>query len=220
MTDITTTELIVVRHGETAWNADGRIQGHQVVPLNERGWTQAKLLGKRLSTETMDAIYSSDLLRTMETAQTITEAMSISGAESLTINQEPGLREWSLGVLEGRHPDDSRADYPAVVDAYERRDPEGDIPGGETIRARYTRTTSCLRRIAREHRGQCVAVVTHGGVLDDLYRMVNDISLETERDFDLYNGGIHRFEVTDDRWVMTVWGDIEHLREVGSLADW
>jgi probable phosphoglycerate mutase len=212
--EIGTTELVVVRHGETAWNADGRIQGHQVVPLNERGRDQAVLLGKRLASEKVEAIYSSDLLRTMETAEAISQVVQ------LEILKEAGLREWSLGVLEGRRPEDSRSDYPDVVEAYERRDPDGEIPGGETIRDRYARTTSCLRRIARDEAGRCVVVVSHGGVLDDLYRMVNEIPLEKERDFDLYNGGIHRFDVTDDQWTMTVWGDIEHLKDVGSLADW
>ncbi len=209
-----TTHMTVVRHGETAWNADGRIQGHQPVPLNDRGRTQAKLLGERLAPEEIDAIYSSDLLRTMETAETIAEGLGIS------IEQDSDLREWSLGVLEGKRPEDSRAAHPAVVDAYERRDPDGEITAGETIRARYARTTSCLKRIARNRPGQKVLVVTHGGVLDDLYRMVNEIPLGGAPDFNLYNGGIHRFEVTDDRWTMTVWGDIEHMKEVGSLADW
>jgi len=208
------TELIVVRHGETAWNADGRIQGHQPVPLNDRGRKQASLLGKRLASERVDAIFSSDLLRTVQTAEAICEGTN------LTIVMDPGLREWSLGVLEGKHPRDSRVDHPELVDAYERGDPDGAIPGGETIRERFTRTTSCLRRIAGAHEGQQVVVVTHGGVLDDLYRMVNELPLDVPKDFDLYNGGIHRFEVEEGRWSMTVWGDVDHLSEVGSLADW
>ena len=83
--------MVVVRHGETEWNADGRIQGHQPVPLNARGRKQAVLLGSRLAFEQVETIYSSDLLRTMETAQAIAE-----GQGECLIEQERDLREWSL----------------------------------------------------------------------------------------------------------------------------
>ena len=130
-------------------------------------------------------------------------------------------------------PDASREVYPEVVDVYERREPDGIILEGETLRERYNRSTVCLREIARRHEGARVLVVTHGGVLEDLYRMVNEMPIEAERDYDLYNGGIHRFEVEDNppsqqrsfgrgahqRWAMMAWGEIGHLDGIGSLSD-
>jgi probable phosphoglycerate mutase len=206
--------LIVIRHGETEWNAEGRIQGHQDVLLNERGQSQADALARRLKGESVDAIYCSDLRRAMQTAEPIAEAVKSS------IAADHRLREWKLGVLEGLVPTEAKVQEPEAYRIYFERDPEVEVPGGESIRCRLERATVCVQEIANEWPNGRVIVVTHGGILDDLYRFAKGIDLDTERDWKLYNCGINTLRIEDGRWSIERWGDIEHLRKIGSMADW
>lgn len=208
------TELIIIRHGETEWNAEGRIQGHQDVLLNERGRNQAEAAATRLEGEPVDAIYCSDLRRAMQTAEPIADAVKTA------IVADSRLREWKLGVLEGMVPAEARVKEPEAYRIYFERDPEVEVPGGESIRCRSERATVCVQEILNEWPNGRVIAVTHGGILDDLYRFAKGIALDAKRDWKLYNCGINTLRIESGRWSIERWGDIEHLGKIGSMADW
>jgi probable phosphoglycerate mutase len=171
------TRICIVRHGETTWNAEKRIQGQIDIGLNALGQTQATAAAKWLSGQPVAALYSSDLLRARQTAERI--AVSLSLLPTL----RPEFRERRYGLFEGLTYDESRARYPAEYQAFERRDPDFVIPqGGESLRQLYDRVRTGLQRVATEHQGATVLVVTHGGVLDIVNRLVRGTSLSRPRD--------------------------------------
>ena len=209
-----TTEVTVIRHGETEWNAVGRIQGHQDSFLNARGQLQTKAVADRLDGSLVDAFYSSDLTRTLQTAEPIATAMGVS------VISDSRLREWKLGVLESLVLDEAANSQPEAFRIYQERDPEAVVPGGESIRQRFDRATSCLKEIISQHQDGKVVVVTHGGIIDDLYRYAKGIDLRADRNWPLYNCGINRLKIDNWKWTVEIWGDIGHLGEIGSMADW
>ncbi|XP_020537246.1 phosphoglycerate mutase-like protein 4 isoform X3 [Jatropha curcas] len=159
-------EIIILRHGETLWNVDGRIQGHVDVELNEAGRQQAALVANRLSREpNISAIYSSDLKRALETAETIAARCG-----GLQVIKDTDLRERHLGDLQGLVFSEAAKINPEAFRALLSHKTSQDIPGGgESLDQLYQRCTSCLQRIARKHIGERVIVVTHGGVISTLY---------------------------------------------------
>ena len=213
-TDKPWTDVVVVRHGETDWNVIHRIQGHQPVELNARGKAQALAAADRLADEAIDAIYSSDLARAMQTAEVI------AARHGMPPIPEVRLREWSLGVLEGLLSEEAKVRYPDVYEAFRVEGPDFLIPGGESIRERYTRSTAAVAEVAERHAGGRVMVVTHGGVLDDLYRRTTGMPLDAKKDFEIYNGGVNEIRIAGEVWEMVTWGEIGHLEGIGSLGEW
>ena len=208
------TDIIVVRHGETDWNREHRIQGHLAIGLNERGRAQATALARRLADEDFDALYSSDLLRAQQTADVIARPLALS------VSTDARLREWDLGVLAGETHASARRRCPETLAIYSEARPDAVVPGGESIRQRYHRVIAAVEEIARTHRGGRVLVVTHGGPLDDCYRRARGLSLEAPRGFDLFNASLNRFVLdlgSDDlegdevTWTLTQWSDVAHL---------
>jgi len=208
------TQILLIRHGETDWNVEGRIQGHLEVPLNRRGRAQAEALGNSLQGTHFDAVYSSDLLRTMQTAQAIVRH---SGHR---IREEVRLREWDLGVLAGLRRNQAEHDQPHA--ARIRRDHLVDerIPGGESIRERFERVTRAVADIAARHKGERVLVVSHGGPLGDCYRRATGKEIGERIKIDLFNASINRIRIGDDDWMLESWGEIDHLAAIGSLQNW
>lgn len=247
-----TTEIDVIRHGETDWNVEGRIQGWVESELNERGKLQAAALGARygaerqaLSAKTSPgsrgdlspscgrgvvAIYSSDLKRTMDTANSIGRVLG------LDVIGDERLREWHLGVMEGMLIGEAREKVPEAMRIYDERIVDKVVPGGESIRARYGRAIGCLKEIEERHRGERVVVVTHGGILDDVYRFVEGVGLECACEWELYNCGVNRLKIVqcklqnehlgggdrtgEQRWGIVTWGDVGHLEGIGAMANW
>jgi probable phosphoglycerate mutase len=208
------TVVTVVRHGETQWNAEGRIQGHQPVGLNERGLRQAEALASRLRGEAYEAFYSSDLRRAMDTAEAISR---VTGQE---IFKDSRLREWKLGVLEGLASEDAALRYPEAYTAFRKENPGYLIPGGESIRQRFERSIDCINDLASRYEGAKILVVSHGGVLDDLYRFANEIPLDEPRDFKLYNASLNTFRIGVETWDVVCWGDVQHLDKIGTMGEW
>jgi len=204
----------VVRHGETEWNAEGRIQGHRQVGLNGRGARQADAVADRLASWKPQALYSSDLLRSAQTAS------AIARATGLAVVEDPALREWDLGVLAGLRRHEAERRYPEAYRVYSTLAPDPTVPGGESIRMRYRRTTSAAEAISGRHPGEKVVVVTHGGPLDDFYRRSRGMPLEAPRDFELFNGGVNTFRVSGGTWSLLRWGDISHLEGIGAMGHW
>jgi len=207
------TGFIVVRHGETAWNAQARIQGHLDSPLNEEGLAQALLVGERLGHEAFDHLYCSDLGRVLQTVQPIADR---SGRQPRITER---LRERNLGVFQGRTSAECRRDWPEDYVRFHQRDPDYAMPGGESIRQVYQRVSGFFDETAAAHRGQCVLVVTHGGVLDALYRHATGMPLDRVRDFSIYNASLNWLRWADGRWAIDTWGDISHLTRDAALDD-
>ncbi|RMH73721.1 MAG: histidine phosphatase family protein [Gemmatimonadetes bacterium] len=200
------TQIILIRHGETAYNAEHRLQGHLDIDLNKKGIAQAQATAERLKTEAFSVLYSSDLKRAYHTAQII------AGQTGHEIITDPQLRELNGGVLEGLNKDEMITRYPEVYRGFKSGDPTYVIPNGESFQMRYDRAVTCLNQIAEKHTGETVVVVTHGGIIDSIFRYVIDIPIVFDRRFSIHNASINIFQVQQGRWRLFTWGDIYHLR--------
>ena len=164
-TAVLLTRILALRHGETAWNRDTRIQGHIDVPLNARGQWQARRAAEALRAEPIAAVYSSDLSRARQTAEAVAEALGH------TVSTHAGLRERHFGEFEGKTWAEIETGWPEQALAWRKRVPEFAPTGGEnllTLRERIART---VNELAARHPGEQVVMVAHGGVLDVLYRL-------------------------------------------------
>ena len=175
------TRLIVVRHGETQANLDGRWQGHGDSPLTKAGIAQAEAVAHRLKRGVFSKLYSSDLGRALQTARIIADQ---TGHEIIL---DERLRERHLGIFQGLTTAEMEAKYPEERHLYRTAGPDYVIPGGESARQRFERSTLCLREIALNHPGETAVVVTHGGVLNGLLRYTLDIPLGAPRRFRIWN---------------------------------
>jgi len=205
------TEFWFIRHGETEWNLQRRLQGWQDTPLNPLGITQAAQVGARLQAEARQtpfaALYSSDLQRAQHTAQPASERLG------LRIRLEPGLRERGFGVLEGLNYDHLEAEAPEAAAAWKSRDPLRALEGGESLGQFHARVVAAVDDIAPRHAGERVLAFTHGGVLDIIYRHAQGISLNEPRRAAMLNASINRVGVENGRWRVIEWGDVAHTAE-------
>ena len=199
------TRIIAIRHGETAWNVDTRIQGHLDIPLNDTGLWQARQVARALAGEPLSAIYASDLQRAHATARAIAEA---TGAPLVA---EPGLRERSFGQLEGRTFAEIEAELPEQARRWRQRDPHFAPEGGETLVQLRERIAATTHRLAAQHTGGLVVLVAHGGVLDVLYRLATGQELQAPRTWQLANAAINRLLWTPEGLTLVGWADTQHL---------
>ena len=199
------TRILAIRHGETAWNVEGRIQGQLDVPLNDMGRWQVHRLALALAGEDVAAIYASDLLRAMETAQAVARGC---GRPVVT---DPGLRERGFGIFEGLSYAEINQRWPEQAERWRRRDPTFGAPGGETLNRFYERSIATAARLAALHPGQTIALVSHGGVMDCLYRAASRVALDAPRSWQLGNAAINRLLYTPQGFTLVGWSDICHL---------
>ena len=199
------TRLCVVRHGETDWNAAKRMQGQIDIPLNDAGRAQAAATAAGLAGQRFDAVYSSDLLRTWQTAQPIAAACG------LEVQAMPGLRERHYGRMQGLTTAEAKQCLPDVHAAYVGRDPEHDLEGGESLTVFSQRVAATLGELVAAHTGGTVLVVAHGGVLDIIYRIATGRDLALPRDFPIPNAGLNWIEHDGAAWRLIAWGDRTHL---------
>jgi len=195
----------MVRHGETAWNAEGRVQGQTDVPLNELGHAQARAVAAVLAGERFDAVYSSDLLRVRQTAE------PTAGRLDLPVSYDPRLRERHYGMFERHTYAEVRERYPAEYARFRDKDPEFDFGSGEALRAFERRALDCVAALIERHAGQSLLVFTHGGVLEMVYRRATARGLSSPRDFEIPNAGLNRVEAGPGAWRVTAWADVAHL---------
>ena len=208
------TRILAIRHGETAWNVDGRIQGQLDVPLNEMGRWQVHRLALAVADEDIAAIYSSDLLRAMETAQAVSRGCGVG------IATDAGLRERGFGEFEGLSYTEINLRWPEMAARWRRRDPEFGAPGGETLNQFFDRSVATATRLAALHPGQTIALVSHGGVMDCLYRAAARLALDAPRSWQLGNAAINRLLHTPQGFTLVGWSDTYHLDDVqGEYAD-
>ena len=200
------TRIIAVRHGETAWNVDARIQGQLDVGLNDTGRWQADRVGKALAGEEISAVYSSDLGRAHETAQ------SIAAVAGIPVVSDEGLRERSFGMFEGKTFDEIHQTWPDHAQNWRKRIPEWEPPqGGESLLQLRARVTRTLEELASRHPGELIVVVAHGGVLDTLYRVATGQEVNSPRTWQLPNGAINRLLWTPEGLTLVGWSDTQHL---------
>jgi 2,3-bisphosphoglycerate-dependent phosphoglycerate mutase len=199
------TRIIAIRHGQTAWNAQTRMQGQLDTALDSLGRWQARQLAHALAHEPIDAIVASDLSRAMQTAAPLAEA------RGLRVRRERGLRERCFGVFEGFTYADIASHWPDDTARWRARDPTFAPPGGESLMGFYERCVDVAERLVAEHAGRAMVWVTHGGVLDCLYRAATRMALDASRTWALDNASINRLLHGDQGLMLVGWGDIRHL---------
>jgi 2,3-bisphosphoglycerate-dependent phosphoglycerate mutase len=202
------TRIIAVRHGETAWNVDTRIQGQLDIGLNERGRWQAQRVAAALRDEPIAALYTSDLARAHQTAQPLAELIG------LPLRPDTGLRERGFGVFEGKTFVQIEAEHPEDARRWRERDVHYRLGGhGESLAVFFERTVSAFKRLAAAHPGEQIAVFAHGGVMDMLYRAASNIPLAAPRTWQLSNTAINRALFNGRGFSLVGWGDVQHLQD-------
>lgn len=206
------TDLILIRHGETDWNRELRFQGHIDVPLNDTGHEQARRVGLRLAQESVQHIVCSDLLRTQQTAAPAAQQLG------LPVLTTVALREQHFGVAEGLRADEVRSQHPRAWEDWLRFQADHGMAGGETPRQFHTRVLAAFADIAARHAGQTVLVITHGGVLDMVWRSALALGLDGPRASEIPNAGISRIRIVDpaapQRIDVIGWADVAHLADM------
>ncbi|ABM35835.1 histidine phosphatase family protein [Polaromonas naphthalenivorans] len=201
------TRIIAIRHGETTWNVDTRIQGHLDIPLNDTGRLQAARLALALKEEPITAVYASDLARAWETAE------YLGRARGLPVTPETGLRERCFGDFEGKTFAEIEALLPEQSQRWRKRDPEFAPAGGESLLALSQRVVEAAERIAARHPGELIALVGHGGVMDVLYRAAARLHIQAPRTWMLGNAAINRLLWTQQGFTLVGWADTQHLND-------
>ena len=203
------TRICFVRHGETNWNAERRMQGHIDIPLNANGISQAERLANALIRvkHSFDVIYSSDLERALHTANAVASALS------LDVQITPRLRERNVGKLQGLLLAEAPVFLPEIWQRHIARELDHDLGGGESIRTFHQRMQDILELFLNEHRGQSVLAVSHGGSLDMIYRIVTQQALDAERVAVVPNTSLNWITHDGSTWSVECWADTSHLSE-------
>jgi len=206
---MTATRICIIRHGETDWNVERRIQGHIDVPLNSTGLAQAAAAAAGLAGQPFAAAYSSDLGRAWQTARAAAQA------QGLAVRAASGLRERHYGILQGLTSAEIQERWPRVHACYAARDVDCDFETGENLADFAARVVATIEALANRHPDASLLMVSHGGVLDICYRRATGRDLSSPRDFSIPNAALNWFEVDADGWRLLAWADQRHLN--GSL---
>lgn len=201
------TRLIAIRHGETEWNVDTRIQGQLDIGLNRTGLWQADRVAQALADEPIAAIYASDLSRAWQTAQ------AIGSARGLAVTPEPRLRERAFGHFEGRTFAAIDAELPEQARLWRTRDPHFEPDGGESLLRFRERIVGVATELAGRHADELIVLVAHGGVMDVLYRAATGQELQAPRTWHLGNAAVNRLLWTPQGFSLVGWGDVAHLED-------
>jgi probable phosphoglycerate mutase len=196
-----------VRHGETDWNVERRLQGHTDIDLNIHGQKQAAQMAQALKAIHLDfdILYTSDLLRAAKTAKAIEAAFGVNAII------DESLRERHLGALQGLTTNDAPHLEPELWGAHLQRDVEHELRGGESIRQFAERIHGALEKIRAQHTGKTILLVSHGGSLDMMYRLASDQTLESEKAVNVPNASLNWISHDGLRWKVDQWADTSHL---------
>ncbi len=205
------TTLTIIRHGETEWNKIGKQQGQLDSNLTENGVKQAQAIRDFIKNE-YDLIISSDLGRALQTAEIINKKFSYK------IIHEPGLRERHLGIIQELTMNEFKEKYPEEYNKFNSSNPDYVIPNGESAKQRYERAINTFNKIVNDYKGMNLLIVTHGGILQSIFRHTLNIPINQKRTFSLINGSINKFSY-EKSWVLESWGEISHLSGLDSLDD-
>lgn len=203
------TELILIRHGETDWNRELRFQGQVDVPLNPTGHEQARRVAVRLAAERVQPLVSSDLIRARQTAAAV--AAHGNPVQPLEPVLEAGLREQNFGVVDGMRVADIRQQHAEAWAQWVRFDADYAFAGGESTRQFHARVMAAVQALARRHPRQTLVVVTHGGVLDMIYRTAQGLPLSGPRQSEIPNAALNRVRLQGEAIDILCWADTTHL---------
>jgi probable phosphoglycerate mutase len=206
------TRICFIRHGETDWNAEKRIQGQTDIPLNDTGRSQALAMAFNAAHHSFAAIYSSNLRRAFETAE------ALAAREEIAVKVLPQLCERHYGIFQGLTKDELHR-HPEAYARYLARDADYDFETGESMHALVARVEAAVDQLISHHSGQTIAAVTHAGVLDILYREATGHPLHTPRDFNIPNCALNWFLFDNHGpggmgWHLEAWDDHHHLAKV------
>jgi len=207
------TRFCLIRHGETDWNRERRLQGHLDIPLNAQGLRQARQLASSLQAQGLHftALHVSSLERARQTAA------AISQHNGLPIQIHPALRERHYGIFQGKTFAEAMHSIPDAYQRHQDREPDFDLHGGESLRQFQQRIMHCMQQLAAQHQGQQILVVSHGGVLEMVYRTASGKALSEPRDFPIPNAALNWISHDDGHWQIEKWADQSHLD--GSLDE-
>jgi 2,3-bisphosphoglycerate-dependent phosphoglycerate mutase len=205
------TELILIRHGETAWNALGRIQGSTDIALNDAGHAQAHRVAKAVASLHVEtpirAVISSDLMRAVQTADPIAQRCGVA------VQRDARLREKSYGILEGLTWEERSAKHPELAYEHELANPHFTVPEAESRHMFYERTLDALRAHAQAHAGSTIVIVAHGGVLDMAYRAAMQMPLTLRRNWATPNAALNSITVRNGALNLRYWAEEHHLSD-------
>jgi alpha-ribazole phosphatase len=202
--------LVVVRHGETASNAERRFTGQMDVPLNALGERQARAVAQALAQERFDRIVASDLLRARQTAQ------AIASVRLAPVELDPDVREIALGAWEGLTRGEVRERYPADLARWDANDQEHAPPGGETVAQLAARVERAMERACRAQAAGRVLWVTHGGVIGVLICLTLGLDYSHRGQFRRNNAAITELALGEHGGTLLRLNDTHHLEELGS----
>ncbi len=200
------TEIILIRHGETEWNSQKRMQGHSNSDLSEVGRGQIQALGELMKNVSFDHIYSSDSLRTRQTAEAITQ---YSGH---TLQFDQRIREKNLGVFEGLTSTEAKERHPEVYRLFKTAGANYVIDEGESTQQLLERALEFSEEIRLRHPQERVVMVTHGGVVRVLMKYALGLSIDSPTRFIIKNTGIFGL-IWNENWLVTQMGGVYHLEK-------
>lgn len=202
------THLILIRHGETFWNAEGRLQGQSDSPLTPRGIAQAQAVARRLRHETFSALYASHLQRVLDTAAPVA-AMS-----GHTVQVDPRLQERAYGIFEGLTHAEASVQHAAVYHEYQTNlSPDFAIPQAESTSQMLARGLTVLTELAERHPGERIVIVSHGSFLRVMLSHMLGIPLDIKQRFRLANGSLSEATWRAGEWNVLTLGEVYHLRD-------
>lgn len=200
------TEIILIRHGETEWNSQKRMQGHSNSDLSEVGRGQIQALGELMKNVSFDHIYSSDSLRTSQTAEAITQ---YSGH---TLQFDQRIREKNLGVFEGLTSTEAKERHPEIYRLFKTAGANYVIDEGESTQQLLERALEFSEEIRLRHPQERVVMVTHGGVVRVLMKHALGLSIDAPTRFIIKNTGIFGL-IWNENWLVTQMGGVSHLEK-------
>lgn len=205
-----TTRFCLVRHGETDWNAERRLQGHTDIELNTRGIAQAAQMAHALKRINLsfDVLYTSDLQRAAKTAKAIEDLYKTSAIVSA------GLRERHLGALQGLTTDEAPSLEPELWQSHLSRNIQENLRNGESIQQFADRIHLALEQIREQHLGKTILLVSHGGALDMMYRIASNQALDSEKAVTVPNASLNWISHNGIAWKVDGWADTSHLEDL------
>lgn len=198
--------LILVRHGETDWNTERRLQGHAAIPLSDRGRRQAASLARRLAGQSIDACYTSDIRRALDTATIIGETLGVKA------KPDPRLREMAFGLLEGLTFDEAQTRYPEMMAAW-TKDRNIPLPGGEAFNQFSARISAFLDKLKQTQQETTLLLITHAGPIREIIRLALGLPAEGHWYFQVDNASLSELSLADDQPVLACLNDTHHLGE-------
>lgn len=204
------TRFCLVRHGETDWNAERRLQGHTDIDLNARGFAQAEQMARAIKRINLafDVLFTSDLQRAAKTAKAIEQLFSTSAITNA------GLRERHLGALQGLTTDEAPQLEPDLWRSHLSRNVTEELRGGESIQQFADRINTALEKIRKQYLGKTVLLVSHGGVLDMMYRIASNQPLDAEKAVAVPNASLNWISHDGQSWKVDGWADTSHLENL------